>query len=308
MTAPPARNDIGGSGNPSRATAKTAFTALFDYVVERLGGTGATASSGEQDTACTAIGAVRKTGDTMTGGLVVPSLNGGQLAGMRNKLINGSFGINQRVYVSGAATTVGQYTFDRWKVTGTGGVTFSTTANKTTVTVPSGQTLQQVIEGLNLQSGNYVLSWEGTAQGRIAGGSYGASGAVTAAITGGTNTTIEFNTGTVANVQLELGSVATPFEQRARSSEVALCGWYSRPWEAGYSDSVVTSSTRYGFTQYPEMRTAPTVVNQVAIGTQANVSSVAFSDITARGLRMDITPTGSAVVLCRRSIYLSAEL
>lgn len=40
MTAPPARNDIGGSGNPSRATAKTAFTALYDYVTGLLGATG----------------------------------------------------------------------------------------------------------------------------------------------------------------------------------------------------------------------------------------------------------------------------
>lgn len=63
MTAPPARNDVGGSGNPSRATAKTAFTALYDYVVERLGGTAATATTGEQNTACTAIGAVRNSMD-----------------------------------------------------------------------------------------------------------------------------------------------------------------------------------------------------------------------------------------------------
>ena len=167
---------------------------------------------------------VSKTGDTMTGNLNVPSINGGQLAGMRNKIINGAFAVNQRSYVSGAATTAGQYTLDRWKVTGTGGITFSTTANKTTVTIPSGQTLQQVIEGLNLQTGTYVLSWEGTAQGRIDGGSYGASGAVTASITGGTNTTIEFNAGTVANVQLEIGTIATPFEWRF--NEMQLCRRY----------------------------------------------------------------------------------
>lgn len=57
MTAPPARNDIGGSGNPSRATAKLAFTALWDYVTERLGGGIATADSGEQTTARTSLGA-----------------------------------------------------------------------------------------------------------------------------------------------------------------------------------------------------------------------------------------------------------
>lgn len=189
----------------------------------------------------------------------------GQRAGLRNKIINGNFGINQRNYVSGAATTAGQYTLDRWKVTGTGGVTFSTTANKTTVTIPSGQTLQQVVEGLNLESGTYVLSWEGTAQGRIDGGSYGASGAVTASITGGTNTTIEFNTGTVALVMLEKGTVATPFEHRPYGMELALCQRYyyrltGPRFGGGYN---LTSSSANVRTTFPApMRVAPSALEQ----------------------------------------------
>lgn len=213
--------------------------------------------------------AVSRLGDTMTGNLTVPSLNTGQLAGLRNKIINGNFGINQRNYVSGAATSAGQYTLDRWKVTGTGGVTFSTTANKTTVTIPSGQTLQQVIEGLNLESGTYVLSWEGTAQGRIAGGSYGASGAVTASITGGTNTTIEFNTGTVALVMLEKGTVATPFEYRSYTVELALCHRYYYRFTPGgtaafYGPGFNTSSTAaIIYNPFPvPMRTRPTALEQ----------------------------------------------
>jgi len=191
----------------------------------------------------------------------------GPLAGTRNKAINGAFWFNRRAYVSGAATTVGQYTLDRWKVTGTGGVTFSTTANKTTITIPSGQTIQQVIEGLNLQSGTYVLSWEGTAQGRIAAGSYGASGAVTASITGGTNTTIEFNTGTVTNVQLELGTVATPFETRLYGLELSFCQRYLPAlvsdgtvslFGSGFAGST-TSFTTYVPFQVPA-RVAPTSI------------------------------------------------
>ena len=142
------------------------------------------------------------------------SYNQGQLAGFRNKILNGSFAVNQRGYTSGLATTAGQYTVDRWKVTGTGGITYATVNNKTTVTIPAGQTLQQVIAGINLDSGTYILTWEGTAQGRVGSGAYGNSGQVTANITGGVNTTIEFNAGTVTNVQLEPGVIATPFEWR----------------------------------------------------------------------------------------------
>jgi hypothetical protein len=153
----------------------------------------------------------------------------------RNKIINGNFGINQRVYVSEAETTEGQYTLDRWKVTTTSGITFSTSNNKTTVTIPTGQTFKQVVEGLNLKSGTYVLSWGGTAQGRIAGGTYGASGSVTASITGGTDTTIEFNAGTVYEVQFEIGSVATSFEHRHYGTELAMCQRY---YEKSYPVSV----------------------------------------------------------------------
>ncbi len=39
---------------------------------------------------------VEVTGDTMTGDLTVPSLNGGPLAGFRNLLINGDFRVWQR--------------------------------------------------------------------------------------------------------------------------------------------------------------------------------------------------------------------
>ena len=51
-------------------------------------------------------------GDTMTGNLTVPSINGGQLAGFRNQIINGDFAIQQR---GGSNTTGAVYTWaDRW--------------------------------------------------------------------------------------------------------------------------------------------------------------------------------------------------
>ena len=55
---------------------------------------------------------VEVTGDTMTGDLTVPSLNGSALAGLRNQLINGDFYIAQRA--TSLTTGNGYKTCDRW--------------------------------------------------------------------------------------------------------------------------------------------------------------------------------------------------
>jgi hypothetical protein len=192
----------------------------------------------------------------------------------RNRIINGNFGINQRVYVSGAAVGAGLYGHDRWKMAASGDTyTFSTTANVTTITIPAGKVLQQVIEGLNLETGTYTLSWVGTAQGKIGAGSYGASG-ITDSITGGTNTTIEFGPGTVSKVQLEFGSVASAFEQRPYGLELILCQRYyettynagTPPGSANYNGAIAgpTCNGNMGavtlyFTFKVQKRTSPTV-------------------------------------------------
>lgn len=159
------------------------------------------------------------------GNLNVSTLNGGPLSGFRNAIINGNFGINQRA-VSGTVTlAAGAYGHDRWKAGASGCTyTFATSENVTTLTISSGS-LIQVVEGLNLMTGTYSLSWEGTAQGKIGAGSYGNSG-ITGSVTGGTNLNIEFGTGTLRLVQLEKGSVVTPFEFRSIGQERALCQRY----------------------------------------------------------------------------------
>jgi hypothetical protein len=151
--------------------------------------------------------------------------------GMKNRIIDGGFIINQRAYVSNTALSAGVYAHDRWKA-GSGGCTYTFTQGSlgvnTTITITAG-TLVQVIEGCNLaEGGTYVLSWTGTAQGRLNGGTYGSSGTVTVTgWTAGTNLNVEFNTGTVGSVQLEKGSTATSFDYRPYTTELQLCQRYA---------------------------------------------------------------------------------
>jgi hypothetical protein len=219
----------------------------------------------------------------------------------RNKIINGGFAVNQRAYVSGAAVGAGLYGHDRWKMAASGDTyTFSTTANKTTVTIPATKVLRQVVEGLNLQSGTYVMSWEGTAQGKIGAGSLSASG-VTGSITGGTDTTIEFGPGTVANVQLEFGSVATPFEQRTYGTELALCQRYYEvmgdgtnlyPNIAGYQSASTAVAVPLSFKVTKSSVPTLTVTGTWAV-TNCSQPTAAQPSISGFSLNVTVTSLGT---------------
>lgn len=252
-------------------------------------------------------------------GLTVDGLNGGQLAGMRNAVINGAFLVNQRGVTGTVTLAAGAYGHDRWKA-GSGGCTytFSTTAGVTTLSITAG-TLQQVIEGANIGTGTYTLSWVGTATGRINSGSYGASGTVSASLTAGTNQTVEFSTGTVSYVQLEPGSKATPFEFRPVGTELSLCqryfnligassyGIYASYYGAAGSSMSIPFS-------FPSMRATPTTtINNIGAWTQYNASSLALAANTNQTgyMTFTVTASGTGVVYttgASTSISLSAEL
>lgn len=212
---------------------------------------------------------------------VVSSLNGGPLAGLRNLLISGNFAINQ-LAVSGTVTlAAGAYGHDMWKAGASGCTyTFATSANVTTITITAGS-LIQVVEGLNLQTGTHTLSWTGTAQGKIGAGSFGASG-ITGAITGGTNTNIEFNTGTLSRVQLEPGTVATPFEPRPYGMELSLCQRHYQ-FATVYVPDSASLPTNWLFKV--SMRAIPTIAGGGAGYTAifVNTEGVAHRQTTATG-------------------------
>ena len=212
----------------------------------------------------------------------------------KNRLINSQLLINQRG-VSGTVTlSAGAYGHDRFKAGASGCTyTFATSNNVTTLTISAGS-LQQVVEGLNLESGTYTLSWTGTVQGKFNGGAYSASG-VTGSITGGTNTTVEFNTGTLSLSQLEKGSVATSFDYRPYGTELSLCQRYyfkniqtsTILAEAGFAPSTTLFRAS---TKYPvPMRTAPTALEQTGIATDYRVLGAGASTTTCNSV-----PTFSA--------------
>jgi hypothetical protein len=201
----------------------------------------------------------------MAGNLVISQINGGAI-GVKNAIINGNFQINQRA-VSGTVTlAAGAYGHDRFKAGASGCTyTFATSNNVTTLTISAGS-LIQVVEGLNLYTDTYTLSWTGTAQGKIGAGSFAGSG-VTGSVTGGTNLNIEFNTGTLSLVQLEAGSVASPFERRDYGRELMMAQRYY--WKlvgtAAYtpvfcSGRMRSTTTFFGSVNLPvTMRAAPTL-------------------------------------------------
>lgn len=159
----------------------------------------------------------------------------------RNAVINGNFQINQRVKSGTVVLTSGQYGHDRFKAGASGCTyTFTSVANVTTLTIVSGS-LIQVVEGVNLQSGTYVLSWTGTCQGKIGSGSYSASG-VTGTVVGGVNTNLEFNTGTLSKVQFELGTIPTPFEFKTFAEELKDCQrYYEKSYDYTIAPGTATS-------------------------------------------------------------------
>lgn len=167
-------------------------------------------------------GAAGSVGPAGATGATGPTGPPGTVTGV-NYADNSGFSVNQRGYVSGAALAAGIYGFDRWKA-GAGGatLTFTASAPSTTITITAG-TLQQVVEGASVVGGNYMLSWTGTAQGRVGAGAYAASPVAVAGITAGANTTIEFNTGTLSRVKFESGTVATPWFANTARLELSNC-------------------------------------------------------------------------------------
>jgi len=224
----------------------------------------------------------------------------------KNKIINGGFQVNQRTYVSTAATADGTYMHDRWRSgTADSSYTFSVAGpcSPQTVTIAANDSIEQVIEGNMINTaGTHTISWTGTATCRAVVNTQTMSGnfavspitvtavlnqVITVQFTGANaagGATIATNTGTLGKVQCELGSSATDFEEQPIGNVIALCQRYYEAltgvaWATMFSMDVTSGSTYYFTVPFKQAKRAtPTMAytnhasgqgfNTTVVGTQ----------------------------------------
>jgi hypothetical protein len=184
----------------------------------------------------------------------------------RNRIINGNLSnpINQRG--AGSITASTGYTYDRWYYDGS---TY----------------LYQGIEDKNVNNGTYVISWEGSginaawkvSTDTTAGNGPDATTDFLSVSNGGTFTVnegteyskhlwIRFD-GTLANldkVQVEEGTVATPFEHRPYGTELGLCQRYFCKIITGSGPHAVNGASLVIPHSYPTtMRVSPDLTETI---------------------------------------------
>jgi hypothetical protein len=326
----------------------------------------------------------------------VANLNGGQLAGTRNRIINGDFSVAQRgtSFVS-AANNDDAYTLDRWYILSDGNDAIDVTQEASTVptnqkyaialdveTVNKKFGIAQIIENVNcvgLTGGNVTLSfkakvssttkldnvkaaivaWSGTADTVTSDiiSAWGAEGTNPTLIANATyeNTPANLNVTTsyatyslsanidtastsniivfiwsdvtdttagdflyITDVQLEPGTVATPFERRSYGQELALCQRYyyqTSQQNDFYGRAGTVSATTYHpiIHEFPViMRIAPNF--SAAGATFTSAYSTAFSNATTTRRHLTVislssTPNLDAYnYLTTGSLTWSAEL
>jgi hypothetical protein len=214
-----------------------------------------------------------------------------------NIVINGNFTVNQRAYVSAANLASGSYGFDRWKSNYTNTtLTFTSAPQGQEITINASGGLQQIIERANVPAGSYVLSWTGTATGRIynSGGtppSYAASPVLFTA-DGSANVVVEFTavstTKTLSKVKFELGSTATSFQYAGETIEGELANCQRYYWRAGGDNAYQylangsgdgSTSGTYLVVNPVDMRAAPTSIDFSTLGVTDGTTTTAATNI-----------------------------
>lgn len=285
MPAPPARNDISGSGaTPSNAQARAGFGALWDYVTGLLGLTG-NASEAREALGLGSAGAVS----------------------LRNLVNNRTLTVNQRAKAGTVVLAAGVYGHDQWKA-GAGGCTytFAASGNDVVITITAGS-LVHVIEGANIAGGTYAASWSGTSTAKLNGGTAAASGVTATGVTAGANLPIEMGVGTFTRVQVEQGATVTTFERRSIADEIKACQRY---YETGSGElqayNTASNGTAVRIPFKVTKRATPTMTYAIAANTNCTVFDARTP--TPDGVTWYCTPTSTGTVAWIGSWTASSEL
>jgi hypothetical protein len=307
-----------------------------------VAGTTATFSGALTAASGTFSGAVSGTTGTFSGNVQMASQNGGALAGLRNRVINGNFYVDQRN--SGASQTITAaaalaYTADRFYAYCTGA---NVTGQRVAGTAPNAFLYRftgaasvtkigfaQRIENVNCQdlagstatlsvdlSNSLLTTVTWTASYANTANTFGtlASPTVTSIATGTftvnstltrysvniaipaaatTGIQIELSvaaqtsgTWNIGNCQLEVGPVATPFEQRPIGMELALCQRYFQSVGVQVANGANASNVQFSANWPVQMRATPTTT--VSTGTAPTVSSTNWV--------VSLTPSTSTVI------------
>jgi len=294
--------------------------------------------------------------------LQTAALNGGPLAGTRNRVLNGSMAVDQRnagasqTFTAAAALA---YSVDRWygyctgaNVTGqrvqgatVGQFRYQFTGAASVTAIGFGQRIEQLNSAdlagatatLSVDLANSVLTtvtWAayyattadafGTlaspTRTQIATGTFTVTSTVTRystqiSVPAAATTGIEIvftvgaqtsGTWTIGDVQLETGSVATPFERRSYGQELALCQRY---YQAGnYANTVygvATTTNTAPISFKVTMRATPTMT---ATFSYVNASGGTVNPLGNNAAFIDATITAAANSLVAGTWTASAEL
>ena len=313
---------------------------------------------------------------TFSGNVQMASQNGGQLAGLRNNIINGDMRVAQRG-TSGALTTGYTYiSVDRFAgIQGTtangilarvsavlDGFQFAAKIGRNAAATTTGSiVLRSALESVNsipLQGKEVTFSFYAKAGANFSAASSNISVTVSTGtgtdqslatmatwtgvatpITGTTAITTSWvrysYTGTIAasatqvgvsilytpvgtagaddnlyvtGVQLEVGPIASPFEQRPYGMELSLCQYYAQPIPlARYGGYVGATQNVITKLYYPTMRATPALTGQTFSQTNATGAAVSALSLNAATLSAAATAAGSFDIQTLTG-FLSSEL
>ncbi len=227
-------------------------------------------------------------------------------SGFKNYIINGKKAVNQRVLTS----TDNSYNQDRW--------------------YKAGVNWYQGIEGdNNLISGKtYTLSWVGTATASYYVGtatsvtinaqSFTAisnDGNFILTITTGQNLWVKFSSDAMGStfnyVQLEEGSIATPFEQRPIGLELSLCQRYYQviAWSDRKTATAAGQYLHQSIRLPVAMRVNPTTITNISAGSVVNAVFIGSATLSNIHFRVEAASSaaGDSYIL-NRVDALSSEL